>query len=93
MKAVWNGKVLAQSDDIITVEGNAYFPMDSLNKEYFVSSDSNSLCIWKGKAHYFSVQVDGKTNKDCAWYYPKPSFLAKKIKNRVAFWKGVQIIK
>lgn len=91
MKATWNGVVLAESDDIVTVEGNAYFLRDSLNDEYFDQSKSVSLCLWKGKASYFSVTVNGQTNKDCAWYYPKPSFLAKKIKNRIAFWKGIQI--
>jgi len=92
MKAIWNDMILAESDDIVTVEGNAYFPMDSLKKEYFDQSKSMSLCLWKGKASYFSVIVNKKTNKDCAWYYPKPSFLAKKVKNRVAFWKGIQLV-
>ncbi len=92
MKAVWNDVVLAESQDVVTLEGNRYFPMDSLNKEYFDQSISMSLCIWKGKASYFSVTVNGKTNKNCAWYYTKPFFFAKKIKNRVVFWKGVQII-
>lgn len=92
MKAVWNDTILAESEDIVTVEGNAYFPMDSLKKEYFDQSKSMSLCLWKGKASYFSTTVKGKTNKDCAWYYPKPSCLAKKVKNRVAFWKGVQLV-
>lgn len=91
MKAVWKGVVLAESDDVVTVEGNAYFPMDSLKKEYFDQSKSMSLCMWKGKTSYFSVNVDGITKKYCAWYYPKPSFLAKKIKNRVAFWKGIVV--
>ena len=93
MKAVWNDVILAESGDIVTLEGNTYFPMDSLKKEYFDQSKSTSLCLWKGKASYFSVTVNGEINKNCAWYYPKPSFLAKKIKNRVAFWQDVQIIK
>jgi len=92
MKAMWNNTVLAESDDIVTVEGNSYFPMESINKEYFTESNSQTLCLWKGKASYLSVTVNGKTNSDCAWYYPKPSFLAKKIKNRVAFWRGIDII-
>ena len=92
MKAIWNDVILAESDDVITLEGNVYFPMDSLKKEYFDQSPSTSLCIWKGKANYLSVTVDKNTNKNCTWYYPKPSFLAKKIKNRVAFWQDVKII-
>lgn len=92
MKAIWNNTVLAESDDIVSVEGNPYFPMDSIKKEYFKESDSQTLCLWKGKASYFSVTVNGKTNSDCAWYYPKPSFLAKKIKGRISFWNGVEIV-
>ena len=93
MKAVWNDVVLAESDDVIKLEGNVYFPMDSLKKEYFEETKSTSLCLWKGKANYFSVNVNGELNKNSAWYYPKPSFLAKKIKNYVAFWQDVKIIK
>lgn len=66
--------------------------MNSLNKEYFEETESTSLCLWKGKASYFTVNVNGQINKNCAWYYPKPSFLAKKIKDHVAFWQGVKII-
>jgi uncharacterized protein (DUF427 family) len=93
MKAVWNDVILAESDDVVTLGDYVYFPMDSLKKEYFDQSKSKSLCLWKGKASYFSVTVNGRTNEDCAWHYPKPSFLARKIKNRVAFWGDVQIIK
>lgn len=92
MKAIWNDIVLAESEDIVSVDGNPYFPMDSIKKEYFKESDSQTLCPWKGKASYFSVTVNGKTNSDCAWYYPKPSFLAKKVKGRIAFWNGVEIV-
>ncbi|MBI3639276.1 MAG: DUF427 domain-containing protein [Thaumarchaeota archaeon] len=92
MKAVWNETVLAESDDIVEVEGNYYFPMKSIKKELFKESDSTSLCVWKGKAKYLTVFVNGKENRDCAWYYPVPSFLAKKIKDRIAFWNGVQVI-
>ena len=92
MKAIWNNTVLAESDDIVKVEGNQYFQMESIKKEYFKESDSQTRCPWKGKASYFSVTVNGKTNTDCAWYYPKPSFLAKKIKGRVSFWRGVEIV-
>ena len=91
MKAIWNNTVLAESDDIVKVDGNAYFPMESINKEYFKESNNQTLCPWKGRASYMSVTVNGKTNTDCAWYYPKPSFLAKKIKDRIAFWCGVDV--
>lgn len=91
MKAIWNNTVLAESNDIVTVEGNAYFPMESIKKEFFQKSNTQTLCPWKGSASYLSVTVNGKTNADCAWYYPKPSLLAKKIKGRVAFWHGVDI--
>ena len=91
MKAIWNNAVLAESEDIVTVDGNAYFPMESINKEYFKESNNQTLCPWKGRASYMSVTVNGKTNTDCAWYYPKPSFLAKKIKDRIAFWCGVDV--
>lgn len=91
MKAIWNGVVLAESDNTIVVEGNHYFPPDAIKKEHFRESDSTSLCIWKGKAKYLSVTVNGKTNRDCAWYYPEPSLLAKKIKGHIAFWNGVEV--
>lgn len=91
MKAIWNGTVLAESDATMVVEGNYYFPPESIKKEYFHESDSTSLCIWKGKAKYLSATVNGKTNSDCAWYYPEPSFLAKKIKGYIAFWNGVEV--
>ena len=91
MKAIWNDAVLAESDDIVNLEGNSYFPIESLNRQYFSESETKTLCPWKGKASYFSVTVNGKTNQDCAWIYPKPSLLAKKIKGRVAFWNGVTV--
>ena len=91
MKAVWNGTVLAESDDTVMVEGNYYFPPDSLNREYIRESDRRSVCFWKGQASYFDVEVDGKVNKDAAWYYPSPSPAAKQIKNHVAFWRGVKV--
>ncbi|MBN2775862.1 MAG: DUF427 domain-containing protein [Prolixibacteraceae bacterium] len=92
MKAIWNNKVIAESDDIIKVESNSYFPIESVNKEYLKESQVTSVCPWKGKASYYSLEVDGKTNKDAAWYYPEPKEAAKEIKGRVAFWKGVEII-
>jgi uncharacterized protein (DUF427 family) len=92
MKAIWNGKVIAESNDIVNVENNPYFPMSSVNKDYLISSDTKSVCPWKGKASYYSLEVDGKKNIDAVWYYPEPSEAAKSIKDRVAFWKGVQIV-
>jgi len=92
MKAIWNNKVIADSDDIVKVEGNSYFPADSVNMEYFEDSEAQSVCPWKGNASYYRINVDGKINKDAAWYYPEPKDAAKEIKGRVAFWKGVQIV-
>lgn len=92
MKALWNNKVIAESNDIIKVEGNSYFPIESVNKNYLKESQASSVCPWKGKAAYYSLEVDGKTNKDAAWYYPEPKEAAKEIKGRVAFWKGVEIV-
>ncbi len=91
MKATWNGAVIAESDDIKTVEGNAYFPADSVRKDYLRESSQHSTCPWKGVASYYSLAVDGKENKDAAWYYPQPKDAAKEIAGRVAFWKGVQV--
>lgn len=92
MKAIWKDTVLAESDDTIVVENNHYFPVSSLNKEYFVSSKSKSRCPWKGEASYFSVVVDGGKNEDAAWYYPNPKEAANEIRGRVAFWKGVEVV-
>ena len=92
MKAVWNGKVIAESDNTVVVEGNHYFPIESINKEYFKESSTNSLCPWKGTASYYSLDVEGNENNDSAWYYPQPSELAKQIKDHVAFWKGVEVL-
>ncbi|HDR51017.1 MAG TPA: DUF427 domain-containing protein [Mariniphaga anaerophila] len=93
MKAIWNGKVIAESNDIVNVEGNAYFPVESVKKEYLKESDTQTVCPWKGTASYYDLEVDGKTSADAVWYYPTPSGLAKSITNRVAFWKGVQVVK
>lgn len=92
MKAIWNGKVLAESEDTVIVEGNHYFPARSIQGEYFVPSDMTSFCGWKGMAKYYSVVVDGRTNKDCAWYYEEPSKAAHNIKGRIAFWNGVRVV-
>jgi len=91
MKAVFNNVIIAESDDTIVVEGNHYFPPQSLKKEYFTASDHKSTCPWKGLASYYSVNVDGKTETDAAWYYNSPSEAAKEIKDHVAFWKGVKV--
>lgn len=93
MKAIWNGKVIAESNDTVNVEGNQYFPAESVNKEYLINSDTHTVCHWKGTASYYSLEVEGKKNLDAVWYYPAPSDLAKGIKDRVAFWKGVEITK
>ena len=92
MKAVWNDTVIAESDDTVVVEGNHYFPSSSIKNEYFHKTETSTSCPWKGVASYYSVTVNGKTNTHCAWYYPVPSKEAEKIKDRVAFWNGVQVI-
>ena len=91
MKAVWNGVVLAESDATVIVENNHYFPADSINSQFFKSSDKTTDCFWKGQANYYSLEVNGKTNADAAWYYPDPKEKAANIKDRVAFWKGVEV--
>ncbi|RUP05350.1 MAG: DUF427 domain-containing protein [Mycobacterium sp.] len=91
IRAMWNGAVLAEAPRTVRVEGNHYFPPESLRREYFTESKTSTLCPWKGVAHYYDVRVDGEVNADAGWYYPKPSPLARKIKNHVAFWHGVQI--
>jgi uncharacterized protein (DUF427 family) len=90
-KATWNGQVLAESDETVMVEGNHYFPAGSIRKQYFQPSDTHTTCPWKGLASYYDVVVDGKTNKDAAWYYPEPKDAAKEIAGRVAFWRGVSV--
>lgn len=89
--ARWNGAVIAQSDDTVVVEGNHYFQRDAVNADYLQDSATTSVCGWKGKAHYHSLVVDGKTNADAAWYYPDPKDAAREITNRIAFWKGVEV--
>lgn len=92
MKAVWKNKVIAESNDTVVVEGNHYFPKSTVNDDYLVTSDTTSGCPWKGTASYYSLKVDGETNQDAAWYYPDPKPAASEIKDRVAFWKGVQVV-
>jgi uncharacterized protein (DUF427 family) len=91
VRAIWNGVVLAESDETIMVEGNHYFPPDTIHKEYFSESDSHTICGWKGVASYYNVQVDGMTNKNAAWYYPTPQEAAKQIAEYIAFWHGVKV--
>jgi uncharacterized protein (DUF427 family) len=91
MEATWNGAVLARSDDIVTVEGNAYFPAEALHANCFRPSSHRTVCGWKGEAHYYDVVVDGQVNTNAAWYYPDPKPAADQIKGRVAFWKGVMV--
>jgi len=92
VKAIWKNTALAESDKTIVIEGNHYFPPDSINKQYFQESTYHTTCPWKGEASYYDVITDGEVNKDSAWYYPEPKEAAKEIKNYVAFWKGVEII-
>ena len=89
--ASWNGVVIAESDDIVTVEGNAYFPLDAVRSDVLRTSETHSVCPWKGTASYYSLEVDGQVNADAAWYYPEPKDAAKEITDRVAFWKGVEV--
>lgn len=91
MKAIWNGAVIAQSDDLVVVEGNQYFPDSSLNRDYITFSNHKTSCAWKGQASYYSLIVNGELNPDAAWYYADPKPEAEMVKGRVAFWKGVKI--
>ncbi len=91
MKAIWNDTVLAESDDTVAVEGNHYFPPQSIKREYFQESTTHTTCPWKGEASYYSVVVAGQVNKDAAWYYPDPKSAAAEIKDHVAFWRGVKV--
>ncbi|NKI30547.1 DUF427 domain-containing protein [Croceivirga thetidis] len=91
MKAIWNGQILAESDDTLVIEGNHYFPPESINKDFFKESETHTNCPWKGVASYYTLEVDGENNVDAAWYYPETSELAKQIKGYIAFWKGVTI--
>jgi uncharacterized protein (DUF427 family) len=91
MKAVWKGKVIAESDDTVVVEGNHYFPASALQREYVAFSNHRTTCAWKGQASYYSLVVDGEMNPDAVWYYPDPKPEAEMVKDRVAFWKGVTV--
>lgn len=91
VQAVFNGTVVAESDDTVVVEGNHYFPADSVRTEFFSPSDTHTVCGWKGTASYYDVNADGATSKDAAWYYPDPMDAASNIKDHVAFWKDVDV--
>jgi len=90
-KAVWNGKVIAESDQTIVIEGNHYFPPESVHQEYLKETDYHTTCPWKGKASYYNIVVDSDVNQNAAWYYPAPNKAASEIKGYVAFWKGVKV--
>jgi len=91
MKAIWDNQIIAESDKTIEIEGNQYFPPDSIKKEYFLPSDMHSICPWKGEASYYHVKVGEEVNENAAWYYPEPKDAAKEIKDYIAFWKGVEV--
>ena len=90
-RAEWNGTVLAESDDIVTVEGNVYFPLDSVRRQHLVPSVTRTVCPWKGTASHYTVRVDGEINRDAAWYYPEPKDAAQEIAGRIAFRRGVVV--
>lgn len=90
-KAVWNGALVAESDDTVVVEGNHYFPIESVNEDYLRPSDRHTVCHWKGVANYYDVVVEDQVNPAAAWYYPEPSDAAAEIKDHVAFWHGVKV--
>lgn len=92
MKAIWKGIIIAESDETIMIEGNHYFPAESIKKEYFAPSETHTDCPWKGTASYYHVEVNGDVNKDAAWYYPQTKEGAKQLEGMVAFWKGVEVV-
>jgi uncharacterized protein (DUF427 family) len=92
-KATWNGAVLAESAQTVEVEGNEYFPPDSVRREFLKPSNHQTVCPWKGTASYYDVEVNGQRNANAAWYYAQPKEAAAQIKDRVAFWKGVEVVK
>lgn len=92
-KAIWNDVIIAESDKCETVEGNLYFPPDAILPQYFQESEHHTICSWKGTAHYYHINVNGKVNNDAAWFYPEPKAAANNIRGYVAFWKGVTIVK
>ena len=91
VEARWNGAVIARSDDTVVVEGNHYFPPEAVDQSLLRPSDTTTVCPWKGTAHYYSLAVDGKENRDAAWYYPETKSAADHVRGRIAFWKGVEV--
>ena len=91
MKAIWNDRVIAESEDTVVVEGNHYFPASAIRVEFFAPNDRKTICSWKGEASYYDLVVDGQKNEAAAWYYPAPKPAAEEIKDRVAFWRGVEV--
>ena len=91
MKATWNDTLIAESDDIVTIEGNSYFPESALKRECITFSNHKTSCAWKGQASYYSLMVNGELNADAVWYYPDPKPEAQAVRGRVAFWKGVKV--
>lgn len=96
MKAIWNNKIIAESDKTIEIEGNQYFPQESVNKDYLVASELHTTCPWKGEASYYSIKVDDEVNQDAAWYYPEPKpgaidIVGKDFSKYIAFWRGVEV--
>jgi uncharacterized protein (DUF427 family) len=92
MKAIWNNKVIAESDETIVIDTFCYFPPDSVNYKHLEKSNKHTACYWKGQASYYTINVDGKENEDAAWYYPEAKDKAKNIENYIAFWRGVEVI-
>lgn len=90
-QAIWNGVVIAESENTVNIEGNHYFPPGDVKREFLISSDTHTICPWKGEASYYSIEVADALNEDAAWYYPETSELAKNIKGYIAFWKGVEV--
>ena len=90
-RALWNGTVIAESDATQVVEGNQYFPPDSIVRDLYTSTSTTTVCPWKGTAHYYTLHVEGADNRDAAWYYPEPKAKAENIRDRIAFWKGVKV--
>ena len=93
MKAIWNGEVVAESNETVIIEGNHYFPSSSIKQDYFKDSSTQSKCHWKGMASYYTLEVNGEKNVDAAWYYSEASSMAKSIEGHIAFWKGVEVSK
>lgn len=91
MKAIWNGEIIADSNETEVVEGNHYFPTSSVSMNFLSTSDTHTICPWKGEASYYSIEVNGEINPDAAWYYTEPKEAANNIKGYIAFWKGIEI--